>query len=347
VTVPIDRVRIFSRSGTQLTEFRASVARSWAIGQEGAAGCELKTSATYLTEENIQFGNWLLVENNMLPPWVGMIDFPREWSANTVSIYAYSPERIFTYRVGPEEETFSGSAGVIFRKLIELTNEIEPTVILPGYIWRGGDRRREKINPATLDSDFKRIVERSGEEYEFVPRVDNQGTLRIYARWRKRLGDRTEYYLTHGSGGNLELLEQALVEDGPIVNDVIAYGTGATWAEKERGRARNRYSINKYGLRQTVLKDKKTDDPATLENYANRYLQQHRNPVRRLFGSALNKGSTFDFIKLGNVVNMVLKNSGFHGGVTGTETRTRIIGMAYDPDMGHKIDLVLEELVSG
>jgi len=342
--VPVDRVRIFSRDGKQLTEFNHSVTRSWAIGAEGVAGCELPTGKAYSSEEFIQFGNWLLVENSMLPDWVGVIDVPRDWSANTVSIYAYTAERVLTWHSGPEEEKVSASAGGIFARIIEYVNEEGQTIVAPGRIWRGGQQREETLNPNTLDVDLKRIYERSGEEYLFTPEVDDNNRLAVLGNWLKRLGDETEYYLTHGSGGNLELLEEALVEDGPIVNDVTAYGEGATWAEKARGHARNQYSVNKYGLRQFILKDKKTTDTETLRRYAETYVREHSSPIRRLSASALNVGNTFNFIKLGNVVSLVLKNSGYHGGKTGTETRARIIGMAYDPDQGHKVDLVIEEI---
>jgi len=344
MTVPVDRVRIFSRDGKQLTEFNHSVARSWAIGAEGVAGCELPTGKAYSAEEFIEYGNWLLVENSLLPDWVGVIDVPREWSANTVSIYAYTAEHVLTWNSGLEEEKMSTSAGGIFERIIEIVNDNEQTIVAPGHIWRGGQHREETLNPNTLDVDLQRIYERSGEEYFFAPEVDADNQLAVLGNWLNRLGDETEYYLTHGSGGNLELLEQALIEDGPIANDVVAYGEGATWAEKARARVRNQYSINKYGLRQFILDDKKTTDGETLRSYAEKYVREHSNPVRRLSASALNIGNTFDYIKLGNVVNLVLKNSGYHGGKTGTETRARIIGMAYDPDQGHKVDLVIEEI---
>ncbi len=344
-TVPVDRVRIFGRnSGEQLTEFSASVTRSWAIGQMGQASVELDTSKSYVTHRNLRFGNWLLVENNLLPSWVGVIDTPREWSANTVTVYAYSPEKLFETRTGPEEETVAGSSGKIFLRLLELLNEGQPTLVAQGRIWMGGGHRTETLNPNALDVDLKRIVERSGAEYRFRPDVTWKDGLVVRADWKKRLGDVTDYYLVHGSGGNLELLEQAMVEDGPVVNKAIAYGEGANWAERERVVAINKVSRRRYGLREEVLTDKKTEDRETLRNYARNYVKTYGHPVRRLSANALNVGSTFDYLRLGNVVNLVLKNTGFYYGLAGTETRARIIGMGYDPDQGHKVELVIEEV---
>ena len=126
-TIPQDRIRVFDRTGAPVAEFRASVSRSWMIGDEGRAEFDYPTRKTDVVSKRVlNFGNWILIENNVLPPWVGMIDFPREWTTRVVTVKAYTPERQFLYRRGPLELTVRGSAGDIFTTLIQLTNSASP-----------------------------------------------------------------------------------------------------------------------------------------------------------------------------------------------------------------------------
>lgn len=346
--IPVDRVRIFDRQGNALAEFRAKVERSWAIGDESRAQFTYASRITDIVNDNVlNFGNWVLVENTYLPPWVGVIDTPRMSSARTVTVSCYSPERVFGWRRGPTEVVKNGSAGDLFRYMLSLVNTAETTIITAGNIDETGTRRQETFNPTALSVDLERIYERSQEEYQFRPVVNDTGRLVVYADWVPRLGIDTTVLLHEGKeGGNIEVNNNLLVEDGKIANDVLGYGDGITWLTRPKINITNSASIFKYGLRQVSEGFDGVTSPQTLKDNTDEYVHLHKRPTRTFSINAINVGDTFNFMGLGNVLTLQLQNAGLYEGGTGLHTRVRITGMHYNPDSKNKISLVVEELIN-
>lgn len=345
---PVDRIRIFNADGFPVAEFRATVQRSWLIGAEGRALFNVPSRKTNIVNETVlAFGNWLVVESTALPPWVGVIDFPRRWSSRQVTVHAYTSERVFSWRRGPIEQILTGSAGTIFEQLLAFVNQAQRTVIKPRIIWRGGVQRQETVNPTKLDEDLQRLQERSGEEYRFVPSVEN-GRLVVYADWLQSLGiDTTGQAILHEGkgGGNIEMTNNVLVEDGPVVNDLLAYGDGETWNSRPTQRVVDPGSVGKFQLRQDSQGYSGVTELATLYANGKQYVDVAKNPVRTFELNALNVGNTFLHLRLGNRLKLRLENVGFYMGRQGFETMIRIIGMAYDPNEKNQVNLVVDEVV--
>lgn len=344
---PKERIRIFGRDGQPLGEFRATVERSWAIADEGRAQFSYPTRKTSVVDETLlQFGNWLLVENDSLLPWVGVLDVPREWSTRVVTVYAYGPERVFSWRRGPLEAKLSGSAGTIFESLIGFVNTPETTIIRAGDIWRGGIQRSETVNPTPLNEDLQRLAERSQEEYQWRPVIEAGGRLTVYADWMAKLGQDTGALLHEGKGGgNLEAVGTILTEDGPIANEVFGYGDGETWQSKPAQIVSDLPSIGKYGLRQIGKEFSGVSNLTTLYNNSNTELGQFKQPKRVFQLNALNVGDTFKYMQLGNRLTVRFQNIGFYTGGTGYGTTVRILGLVYDPAQKNKIELTVEEVI--
>lgn len=347
-TTPQDRIRIFDRNGFPLAEFRASVERSWVIGKAGRALFNYPSRKTDVVNEKVlQFGNWILVENSQLPPWVGVIDTPRHWTARQVAVHAYTPERVFSWRRGPLEERLTGSAGTIFENLLAKVNAAEATIISAGQIWRGGAQRSETLNPTALNDDLKRLVERSGETYRWRPVVNELGKLVVFADWLENIGVQTGSMLQEGKhGGNVESVSNLLVEDEEIFNDILGYGEGLTWNTRPIAVLQNNESMGKYGLRQKGFEFSGVSEIATLVNNTQQKLSDLKQPLRTFHLYALNVGDTFKFINLGFLLKLRLQSAGFFSGSVGYETNIRIIGMAYDPQQSkNKIELTVEEII--
>lgn len=338
--VPQDRIRIFNRDGFPLAEFRASIDRSWVCGDEGRATFTYPSRKTEIVNSNIlNYGNWLLIENDTLPAWIGVIDIPREWSARNVTVCAYTPEHLFGQRRGPLEEKITGSAGTIFTKLLQKVNQAEKTIIRAGEIYTGGAQREETLNPTLLNRDLQRVWERSGEEYQWRPVVSDTGKLTVYADWLKKLGVDTGALLFEGKGGgNIEDKNNVLVEDGPIVNDLLAYGDGISWQSKPNVVIRDNDSIGSYGLRQDAEEYAGVSNVQTLTKNGQKKVNQFKETAKTHKLFAVNKGDTFQYISLGNRFTVRFENIRF-----GYEAKVKIIGMAYDTDSRNKIELVVEE----
>lgn len=343
-TVPNDRVRIFNRAGYPLAEFTANVSRSWAITKEGRASFTIPTRNTnVVTQNNLQFGNYLLVENTILPSWVGIIDSPREWDGTTVRVNAFTMERIFSFRRGADgERLVKGSAGTIFTEMLKIVNAAELTVMVAGNIWTGGAQREDTFTPQTLDRNLRDLQSRSLEEYSFRGVSGVSGRLVVYADWSKQLGINTSLSLWQGfGGGNIE--DPKAKEDGKIFNDVFGYGDGMTWTSKPQKTNTAPSSVSNYGLRQAAKEYRGVSAVNTVVTNNNDFLKKNNRPRWIMSLNALNVGNTFSYIKLGNYFNVILENVGFGDERIGLSQRARIMGMSYDPDVPNKIKLVLQE----
>lgn len=342
--VPVDRVRIFRRDGTSIAEFKTRVERSWALGGEGRAQFTYASRKTDIVNRDVlQYGNWVLIENDQLPAWVGVIDTPRTWTPRTVRVSIYSPEKVFEQRRGVLEVKKNGSAGALFRYLLSLVNGAETTIIKAGDIDETGIYREETINPTPLSRDLKRIQERSGEEYQWRPDTDALGRLIIYADWQPRIGIDTEALLHEGKGGgNLEAVGSLMVEDGDIYNNILGYGDGMTWATKTKFEAQDGNSVEEYGLRQTSKYFNGVSNTVTLKNNTEELLKTTKNPVIKFKLNVINVGDTFKYIQMGNTLNLQLQSMGFQNGGLGYEAVVRIVGMRYNPSSKNKIELITE-----
>ncbi len=346
-TTPIDRVRIFNRERFQVAEFRASVQRSWTLNGEGRAQFTYPNRKSDVVNESVlNYGNYLLVENSSLPAWVGVIDTPRSWTADNVTVSAYTPERILQYRIGELNKTVTAPAGAIFEYIINRVNLAESTAFEVGAIYRGGISRQETFNPKPLSDSLRRIQERSKEDYLFFPRIESDGRLTIVAEWYQKAGMDFDIALSQGKGGgNIEATNYGLmVEDGEIRNELLGYGAGASWASKPNAKTTDISSIYKYGLRQKAIEYNSVRTVAGLVDNINTEIVKSAHSIKRFGINALNVGDTFRYINIGNSLDLQFENFGFFDGVVGYKGRVRIIGMSYDPTNKNKINVVLEEI---
>jgi hypothetical protein len=236
-------------------------------------------------------------------------------------------------------EVINAPAGGIFARLIDIANIQEATILRKGDIWTGGIQRQETISPAPLAVDLRRIVERSGEEYDWRPVADFNG-LAIYCDWFRALGEYVQVELNESPrGGNIE--KPTMYEDGNIINNVFGYGDGMTWQTRPQATNLNTDSIYDYGLRQISKQWIGVKELSTVSNNNQTVINQQRNPVRTFDVNAINVGETFQYLKLGNSMWMNLASIGFGG----LQTKVRIMGMSYNPVEGQKIRLVLREIV--
>lgn len=336
-----DRLRIYNRKGVLLSEFTAAVTRSWVIGDKATASFDVSVFESYCNGDVLRFGNWLLVENDKLPKWVGTIG-SRSWGTRSVTVAAFTPEFLISQRIGEIEKKINASAGDIFAEIIGQVNASEITILETGDIYKS-EPRQETINATALSQDLSRIRTRSNEDYAWRA-VEVNGRLKVYGDWSKKLGLETQFSLHEGvGGGNIEATGRILVEDMPEGNSILGYGNGATWTTKPLGRAIDSASIADYGLIQKSISYNGVSTPAALEKNASDELKKKKNPAAVYSVVALDVGDTFQYSRLGNVVYLRMQNIGFTGSQLGTSKRVRIIGMVYT-QMQNKLELALEEI---
>lgn len=333
-----ERISVFDNDGTPLATMRANVTRSWVLNGMGEATFDISYMDINATRRNLEFGNLLLVEHSSLPPWVGVIDTPRSWKRNTVSVKAYDASKLWAYRRTSGEVVY-GTSGAIFRTLIKMGNRNGDTRIRPGDIYSDGIVREETMTD-TIDKHVKKLAERTGSEYRLRPWLDASRNLVISAEWRKSLGKNMVGVLTEGQ--NVESSDNMLTEDGTIINDIQGIADASN-GKKIKIVQRDLGSISRFGVRQASKTFSGNLTDTTLKQSAIAELKRTAYAVRSLRLRALDEGGLFSLLDLGNTFGVNLFSVGFFGSGRGYTATVRIMGMKYTSNL-NVVELVVSEV---
>lgn len=333
-----ERISVFDNDGKPLATLRANVTRSWVLGGMGEATFEMSYKDPNTTRRNLEFGNLLLIEHDKLPPWVGVIDTPRQWKRNTVAVKAYDASKLWAYR-RTNGEVIKGTAGGIFQTLVKMANKEGDTRIRAGNIYSDGVTREEALTD-TVDKHIKKLAERTTNEYRLRPDLDASRYLVIKADWRRALAKDIVGVLTEGQ--NIETSDNMLSEDGTLINDLLAIADASN-GKKIKVVKRDNISISRFGLRQASKTFSGNLTDTTLKQSAVAELAKTSTSVRSLRLRALDEGGLFTMLDLGATFGVNLFSVGFFGGSRGYQATVRILGMKYTSNL-NVVELVVSEV---
>lgn len=346
------RIRIFDKSGTWIEEFDASTIRSWILNDYGECAFTLSVLNPKVRQAVLEFGLFVLVTNKDSKPWVGVIDTPRTWVKNGVKIMAYQAEFLFSFRDNQSVDaqtntllvntTLTGKAGALFSQIISLANAQEDLLIRAGEIYADGADRQE-----TLTADFlthaRTIAERSGNDFEVIPDIQESGALLLKANWYKKKGATLPLILQEGL--NIELTDETLVEQGTITNSAIGLSEGG---EDTRLAAlvKDQDSVNRYRLRKKLVSYVGVTQLPTLTENTTYYLEQNAD-ARAILKVTCIDADVFKYLSVGDTVRLILNSAGFRSdGSIGTDKYVRIVALQAIDDRG-VMEVLLETFSTG
>lgn len=331
---------LFDLNGFFVRDLPYSFSRSWVLNDYGS--CEWRMPVKDFSS-TFEFGSYVVVQHPTLGDWGGVIDEPREWGNDgMVTIKAYSAEYILQFRRGDAEQTIGGSSGAIFNALLQLANSKYPTLIRGNSIYYGGDTLAQLVNVTDVYSQIQQLAKDSGHDWHIYP-VVSRNLLTFKADWFKKRGVKiSDPNVILIPGKNVEVNNPALIEQGKIYNDYLAYGKGDTWSDRPLYFTQDRDSQSLYGVRQSPGLEVDGITTDQLSTAAQSALAKSINPRHTFNLSVLDKDDLFTYIRLGNVLKVEMDNVGWHNGKIGTSAFVRVIGRDYD-DEEHKCGIVAEE----
>lgn len=327
------RVLVADRFNRILAEIEPQIGPVvWRLNDVGKAEISLSLNDDKLTEDNLQFGNRLLIEfDNGLPDWGGVIDPPRRWEYGIVTVAAYSGESIFGYRITDKGRYFSGAqVGTIFKNLIDEANAVYDMQIQVGEVWDGGDGHSPDYHFKDLLTIFKSSLTNRLSDADFYVEAGQDGgmvtfTANIYER---RGTDKPGVVLVEGEN----LTNIRLVEQGSIINSWTMIGEGSGWgADRLYTTSYDADSIADYGLREKSMIYSDVSLLPTLEIHAENALAEHKDPHNMLELTATDEDpAKFADYDVGDRVRVILNTYGFDG----YDHMVRIWGREYDAGSG-------------
>lgn len=304
-------------AGRALAELDVNVKQcSWRLNDYGQCEFSIATSDPKCTETNLRFGNRvIIIFENGLPNWGGIIDTPRSWSAGSVHVTAYTAEYILTQRRTAKIENYiARSPGTIFRRLIESTNAIHNTGIIIGSVWEGAGVHTITFHYDELFTLIKeQCCERLGNADWYISAALTNGTISFTANYYERRGSiKGDVALIegHNIGGDPDFEEQ-----GPIGTRWIVLGPGSTWGnERLVGIKANNSAIARYGFREMIESHTEAETQTTLDDIARNRLRLTQSPRNRLALDVQDLApGAFAAYDVGDTVNVLLHSKGFDG----------------------------------
>jgi len=320
-------IRVFDRKGIPLGEINAQYTCNWLLNAPGQLSFSLSTSDPKCREDLLRFGNLVLVLDDYLPAWGGVIDTPREWGNGQVKVNAWGGEKLLDYRRGTPGKSITGTCGAIFSNIIRQANSVGNLPLVIGNVFEGGKPRTETLND-TLLKEATRIVQLAKMEWYVEPSLLNNGRMVFLANCLVKAGKKLPLELIESV--HLKLSQRPMTEQGEIVNDVLGYGEGVNWSTRPQAIRKDDISIGLYGLRQGLLQFSGTTMDGTLKSNTTNYLKDMSYPRISMDVNVANVNDVWNFMRLGNRFDCRLHSVGFSGGDYGIVREIRAIGMEYD-----------------
>lgn len=334
-------IRIFDPFGEPLKDINVQPVLSHIINDVGDCSFTMSTGDAACTERNLQFGNWLLINDDNLPSWIGMIDSSsqaRTWGAGKVGVYALSAEYIWNLRIA-RPTRFNGTAGAILERLIEHIEDLSAggIKIYPGEIFKGG--RHLVYPPIARPRDVvDRITRISKCDWSVTHEIVNS---RLVLKANLYNGERGKDNLQVLDASNTELSDPIYSEEGEIWNWVIFMTPIQSSGEMMIGTPqRDEESIFRYGLRQ-YIGEMTAEETDALDWKAKAWLYDHAYPRGIITPSILNVNNLWKEIGFGDRFRWENHGVGFTNGLIGVGEKVRLTGYEMDYSSG-KMASVME-----
>lgn len=316
---------------------------AWRLGEIDKATFKIARTDPLATETNLHWGNRILaLFDNGLPAWGGTIETPTKWSTATIDVTCYGIEYLLQFRTTDKTRAFNNvPVGHIFKTLLTEAQYGQDMGLTFGRIWYGGRHHNPRYHFSPLWTIFKNdLMGTEGCDVYFRPHLSDH-KIKFEAQVHERLGDDKSGKFALSEGFNVAVKE--FTEQGTIVNQFAAVGTGTTWGdERVHAIATERTSRAAYGLRQNSKVYSNVSIASTCVRYAKAEVEESAYPHRRIQLSAVNESpATFGQYTLGDELTCVLPSYGW-GGFTGT---VRVLSREFIPDTG-VCELIVEEVTA-
>jgi len=327
----IARILIADRFGVLRDEVIPQVASiSWVLNGIGKMEMEFSVLDDKATPDNLAISNRVWVEfDNGLPPWAGIIDLPRSWRDDMISVTAYTVEHILQYRISDRSSYFENApAGAILMRMIREMEARQPEGIRIGEVWLGGAGHYPAYHFKSLWDIMRSIRRMESCDIVFQPQLES-GRIFWLARLKEQWGVDKSASVVLAEGYNIS--EISYEEQGPLYNYVVAAGSGTTWTnERLIVAGEDEESIERYGLRERMEVYSDVSMLPTLEKHAQARLDQSAWPLRRFGLTVVDaEPGTFAAYDVGDIVRLMASSVGW-----GYDGNVRVIAREFRADAG-------------
>ena len=207
------RVLIYTRDKNPIAEIVCRTSRTWVLNrandQLGEAHLFISVNDPNLSENLIKYGNLLLISDQYLPYWGGVIDCPQNESYDEIEVHATSAEILLDDRTMYAFNHVDSDFGV-FRNYIRYANSKVATGIDEGDI-EDDDSKVAKQRGMSALQIIQTLQERNHKDWGVSADLDGQGLPDLRAWWKTKIGTDYSADVALVEGDNIELASQPII----------------------------------------------------------------------------------------------------------------------------------------
>ncbi len=330
----MSRIVVFDLDNLSVGEFTAPLSRGYAVlgsaSTNGGGSTSFIASKALLEKGWLMPGRMVLVEDDRLEPWAGVIDMPIGLLPGS-AVSVYNAEYLLSLRTPDRGMKLTGKVAKIVGDMIALANQQEEMYLRMGEQGGSETYREEKLDQRQFWDQLAAIVKRSRSEMVIRPKREpsDANRLYLYVDIFDQAGETTDFLLHDGQDGNVTV--RAATMDRQVWNRVIGINGSASEAERLTTQPySDEDSINAFRLRSRVENFRSTVEQATLNKQAQVYLATYGMPVIRFDVMIKDKGETFANIRKGNSVILHAARVTMPDGRKGWRGTCRVMAYAYN-----------------
>jgi len=330
----MSRIVVFDLDNFSVGEFTAPLSRGYSVlgstSTNGGGNTSFVVSRELLETGWFLPGRMILVEDEPLEPWAGVIEMPIGLlPGSTVSVY--NPEYLLSQRTPDRVVRLSGKAAKIAGDMIDLANQQEEMYFRLGEQGGSETYREERLDQRPFWEQLNAMLKRSRSEMVIRPKREpsDGNRLYLYVDILDRAGETTDFLLHDGQDGNVTV--RAATLDRQVWNRVIGINGSSSAAERLITQAyADEDSINVFRMRSRVENFRSTVEQAALNAQAQAYLAIFGMPLLRFDVMIKDKGDTFENIRRGNGVILHSARVTMPDGRKGWRGTCRVMAYAYN-----------------
>ena len=301
---------------------------------------ELPLSDPKLSSDLIRYGNFVAVFSNAVPLWAGVIMPPTRISQGVAQFSLYSGEALLKNRAISLVTSSQGSPGAAFKKVIDRVRRKYQPNLETGDVRESG-RKISVTEPFRDALDIvDLIVENSGEEFFFEPRIVNNH-LRFFAHWKPRVGNVLAAKIRLVEGTNMSADFQ-LEEAGDVIDEVVVLGKGDDPESRPQITVTQEDMVGLFGRWSHVIEAFNVEEMDELQNLGEKYLLESGPPTYRLQIDVLNVDNIWMQFGVGDTVMVELVSFDYSPSyVVPFKSQARVLARSFNASEG-KMPIIVE-----
>lgn len=326
------KILVFGIDNMSVGEITAVCNRGWSV--QGSASTSSGASTTIMVSRDVLRKGWLqpgrmiLVTDDKLPLWAGVVDMPIGLLA-PAAVTLYNPEYLLSLRAPTvwnlrRVETLATIIGIF----ISMANSKSDLYVRPGIAQGPSELVAFAGKDTQIWEQMNALIKQYPAEIIFRPQrnITDGNRLYTYVDVLDRAGVDTGFLLHDGKNGNMKVTSATL--DQQVWNSVIGTNNSQVASEKHfTFPNENMASINAFRAR-TKFVQFKASDYTMLNSQTQNYLNTYGAPIIKFNIQIMDRGDAFYNLAPGNGVLLHSSKINLPDGRRGWRGAARIMSMA-------------------